>query len=617
MTMLIQSLVSFLLGPLVAILGGRLPSMLPIIDGFVLISLSGLVMLEVIPHAMEEIGLWALGLAMAGLLVPSFIEKSRFRIADQAHGMALIFGIVAILLHSMVDGLALAISVAEGNSEAFGSAVILHRLLEGMAAWWLLRPTYGKRLAMATIFAGVLLNLAGWFGGQQLQALVSSFPSSAVMALLGGALLHVIIHAPDQKPVGVERAARLSATGALLGLLFLYRFVLQDSVHLDNHAMHSGVDEFLDRFIALARESAGPLLLAYTVAGLIHALLPQATIQWMARGSNLQQSLRGMLFGLPLPICSCGVLPLYRSLVEKGVPTAAAVTLLVATPELGIDAVILSFTMIDGPFAIARVLTAAILAISVGMISLRFIRPIQVKPEQSKAAEPHKPITEKILAGLKVGLCDLVDNTAPWIVLGLSLAAALSPLVEDGSFLANIPDWLEVPAFALLGLPIYVCASGATPLAAVLIAGGASPGAALAFLLTGPATNATTFGILGDLHGRRAAILFAICIGIGAIGCGYAVDAILDDVTVGVAEHIHLDHSHLDHSSHAGEEGSFGSKELFLGLLALLFLMSIFRKGPRAFLNQVFGIPSESSGSTDSSCCSTEGEEAQPAPGGS
>ena len=87
--------------------------------------------------------------------------------------------------------------------------------------------------------------------------------------------------------------------------------------------------------------------------------------------------------------------------------------------------------------------------------------------------------------------------------------------------------------------------------------------------------------------------------------------------TTQVSRHIHPDHSHLDHSAHAGEEGSFGSKELFLGLLALLFLMSIFRKGPRAFLNQVFGIPSESSGSTYSSCCSTEGEEAQPAPGGS
>ncbi|MDE0961073.1 MAG: hypothetical protein OSB09_09855, partial [Planctomycetota bacterium] len=260
MTLLIQSLVSFLLGPLVAILGGRMPAMMPVIDGFMLISLSGLVMLEVIPHAMEEIGLWALGLALAGLLVPSFIEKSRFRVADQAHGMALIFGIVAILLHSMIDGLALSISVAAGDAEAFGSAVILHRLLEGMAVWWLLCPTYGKRVAMATIFVGVLLNAVGWFGGQQLETLVSSFPSSALMALLGGALLHVIIHAPEQKSVSIERAARLSATGAVLGLLFLYRFVLQDSVHVDNHALHSGVSDFLDRFIALARESAPALL---------------------------------------------------------------------------------------------------------------------------------------------------------------------------------------------------------------------------------------------------------------------------------------------------------------------------------------------------------------------
>ncbi|MDE0961303.1 MAG: permease, partial [Planctomycetota bacterium] len=369
--------------------------------------------------------------------------------------------------------------------------------------------------------------------------------------------------------------------------------------------------DFLDRFIALARESAPALLLAYTAAGLIHALLPKATIDWMARGSNFQQSLRGMLFGLPLPICSCGVLPLYRSLVQKGVPTAAAVTLLVATPELGIDAIFLSFTMVDGPFAVARVLTAAILAISVGLLAVRFIRPIEVKPDAPVTDETRVPLNTRIVQGLKVGLGDLVDSTAPWIVLGLSLAAALSPLVEDGSFLAGIPDWLEVPAFALLGLPIYVCASGATPLAAVLIAGGVSPGAALAFLLTGPATNATTFGILGDLHGRRAAILFAICIGVGAIGCGYAVDAVLPTVDVGIAQHIH----HSQHST-TGEQNSFGISELFLGLLAILFLASIFRKGPRAFLTQVFGLPTDSSGSTRSDCCSTETEKPEPAPGG-
>ncbi len=615
MTVLIQSIVSFLLGPVVAILGGRLPRMLPVLDGFILVSISGLVLLEVIPHAMDRdhggIGGWALLLALAGLLIPSIFEKSRTKVAHQAHHLALVFGVVAILLHSMVDGLALSISVSKDEADSFGIAVILHRLLEGMALWWLLRKSHGKRMAVAAILLGVLLNVGGWFGGQQLQNMVSSFPTAALMALLGGALLHVIIHTPDQKPVGVERAARLSATGALLGLLFLYRFVLQDSVHLDNHAMHSGVDDFLDRFIALARESAGPLLLAYTVAGLIHALLPKTTIEWMARGSNLQQSLRGMLFALPLPICSCGVLPLYRSLVERGVPTAAAVTLLVATPELGIDAIFLSVTMIDGPFAVARVVTAAVLAITVGLLAVKFISPLVSSKTAEEQVDATVSLTRRVIQGLKVGLGDLVDSTAPWIVLGISLAAALSPLVDDGTFLGKIPDWLEVPVFALLGLPVYVCASGATPLAAVLIAGGASPGAALAFLLTGPATNATTFGILGDLHGKRAAILFAICVGLGAIGCGYAVDAILDEVTVGVAEHIHL-----DHSSHAGEEGSFGSKELFLGLLALLFLMSIFRKGPRPFLTQVFGLPSESTEEEGASCCSSQEPDPDPAPGG-
>jgi len=613
LTVLIQSIISFLLGPIVAILGGRVPRMLPVLDGFILVSISGLVVLEVIPHAMDRdhggIGGWALLLALAGLLIPSIFEKSRTRVAHQAHRLALIFGVVAILLHSMVDGLALSISVANDETGSFGVAVILHRLLEGMALWWLLRKSHGKRMAVAAIFIGILFNVGGWFGGQQLQNMVSSFPTAALMALLGGALLHVVVHAPEQTSEEKQPVSRLSAAGAVIGLLFLYQFVIQGDVHVDSAGSHSGVEEFLERFLALAKESAPALILAYTVAGLIHALLPKTTIDWMARGSNLQQSLRGMLFALPLPICSCGVLPLYRSLVERGVPTAAAVTLLVATPELGIDAVFLSFTMIDGPFAVARVVTAAVLAITVGLLAVKFISPLVSNKTKEEQTDATVSLSRRVLQGLKVGLGDLVDSTAPWIVLGLSLAAALSPLVEDGTYLNKIPDWLEVPVFALLGLPVYVCASGATPLAAVLIAGGASPGAALAFLLTGPATNATTFGILGDLHGKRAAVLFAVCVGFGAIGCGYAVDAALPSVEVGVASHL----SH-DHATAASE--SIGVDDLFLGLLALLFLLSIFRKGPRRFLTQVFGIPTDTTSDEVDSCCSSEQPDQEPAPGG-
>jgi len=318
-----------------------------------------------------------------------------------------------------------------------------------------------------------------------------------------------------------------------------------------------------------------------------------------------------MLFALPLPICSCGVLPLYRSLVERGVPTAAAVTLLIATPELGIDAVFLSVTMIDGPFALARVLAAAALAILGGLLAIHYIPKLKGNAVSEEVAEPEAPLGKRIIAGLKVGLGDLVDGTAPWIILGLLLASALSPLVADGTFLKGIPDLLKVPAFALLGLPVYVCASGATPLAAVLIAGGASPGAALAFLLTGPATNATTFGVLADLHGKRAAVLFAVSVGLGAIACGYAVDAALPTVEVGAAAHLGHDHMHDDGGS------GVGLTEISLYGLALLFLLSLFRKGPRPFMTQVFGVPTndgESADDDDSCCSGAVVEPAKPTP---
>ncbi|MAJ28155.1 hypothetical protein CBD41_01885 [bacterium TMED181] len=577
--------------------------MLPVLDGFVLISVTGLILFEVIPHSMEEVGLWAIPLALIGLLVPTLIEKNHHRMARRAHDWARIFGVAAILFHSTIDGLALSLGTFDESSQGIALAVILHRLVEGMAIWWIVRPHYGRRLALGLIFAGVIVHGLGFFGGQSLQGILQNYPTGGLLALLGGALLHVLIHSASPKIDNSSRVPVLSAIGAIFGIIFLITNVTE-SVHVGTehtHA-HDGVSQLFASFMALARESAPALLLAYTVAGLVHALLPKTTIDWMSKGSNLQQSLRGMLFALPLPICSCGVLPLYRSLVDRGVPTAAAITLLIATPELGIDAVFLSVTLIDGPFALARVLAAAALAVFGGLLAVHYIPKLKKNTDQEAAPEQTDPLGKRIIGGLKVGLGDLVDGTAPWIILGLFLAAALAPLVADGTFLAGIPDLLKVPAFALLGLPVYVCASGATPLAAVLIAGGASPGAALAFLLTGPATNATTFGVLADLHGKKAAFLFAISVGLGAIACGYAVDAALPEVTVGNAvEHLGHDHHH--------EHGSEGLHLTDIALygLGLLFLLSLFRKGPRPFMTQVFGVPTTDLGGAEEadSCCST------------
>jgi len=180
----------------------------------------------------------------------------------------------------------------------------------------------------------------------------------------------------------------------------------------------------------------------------------------------------------------------------------------------------------------------------------------------------------RVREGLAQGLGEVVDTTAPWILLGLVLAAVANSLV-GGQWDRVVPANFEVEFFALLGMPVYVCASGATPLVAVLIHNGVSPGAALAFLLTGPATNITTLGVLTQLHGRRTALMFSGAVVIVALLLGRAVNG-FSDVTGRVP----------DLAVHGDDP--VGWKDAALVLLTGLFLVSLIRQGPRAFVGELF-----------------------------
>ena len=267
-------------------------------------------------------------------------------------------------------------------------------------------------------------------------------------------------------------------------------------------------------------------------------------------------------------------------------------TLLVAAPELGFDAVFLSFQLLDGPFALARVIAATLLALFVGLVLARLCGKFAGGTSDSDAPTetPEGSFYERLVIGLRVRFGEMVDATAPWILVGLLIAAFAAPLV-DGEWLQSLPPWSEVPFFALLGLPIYVCASGATPLAAVLVAAGASPGAALAFLLTGPATNATTFGVLSSIHGKKTAIVFALLVGGFAIVLGYAVNFFLPEASTAISTHIHP------------REDLFS--QVSLVLLVGIYLLSLARQGPREFLRQLFSLPDDSDDCQES--CHGEG----------
>jgi hypothetical protein len=164
-----------------------------------------------------------------------------------------------------------------------------------------------------------------------------------------------------------------------------------------------------------------------------------------------------------------------------------------------------------------------------------------------------------------------VDHVGPWLIAGIAIAALVEPILHS-DLLRRWPVGADVLLFAGVGMPLYVCASGATPLAAVLVANGASPGAALAFLLSGPATNITTFGVLSKIHGKRAALLFGAAILGLSIGLG-----LLTNLVIGEVRGTPSGEGHAHGWLHIGS----------LVVLTAVFAASVLRQGPRGFVGQV------------------------------
>ena len=570
--LLILSLVVLGIGPLLYHLARRVGVMLAALDGFVFVAIGGLVLLHVIPESLELAGWAAVAGALLGLWAPSWVEHRLHGLARQAHMVALLLALVGITLHAFVDGLALVRpheAGGAGEGHVLPMAVILHRLPVGLTIWFLLRPAYGVRAALATLTLIGLATTAGFFLGEAAVGDLASRGRGVFQALVAGSLLHVMVH--RSYPIAEGGRGRTGGVeaglGALGGLALMWALT-------DGHGapMSAAVAR---AFLGLALETAPALLVAYGAAGLVQAVLPQASMSWMRRGGGLSQALRGLAFGLPLPICSCGVVPVYRSLVLRGVPAAAGMSFLVATPELSLDAVLISLPLLGDQFTVVRVLCAAAVALAVGWAMSRWVGPLAAGAAGEGHGVPQATGcgTRRLTAGFRAALTEVVDSTAPWILLGLAIAAVAAPVIQS-SWVQRIPDSLEVALFALLGIPTYVCASGATPLAAVLIYKGVSPGAALAFLLTGPATNLSTFGVLASLHGRRIALMFGGSIGVLAVLLGMLANQVVP-VGPGLA--------------FVGEQAMelMGLKGVCLAFVGGLFLASLLRRGPRRFVAEL------------------------------
>ena len=566
MPYLIAALLTLAAGPVLAAGAGQRRGFIPVLDGLVMAAIPALIFLEFVPSAVGE-GNWGLLLALlVGFLIPLATERTTRGTNSRTHRWALLAGFCGFVVHAALDGAALA-TLPAGAPASLPLAAVLHRLPVGIGVWWLLTKEIDRRAGVVALAALMLATVGGYAFGAAADRLVTG---SGVLALfqaaVGGSLVHVVMHqrAPALSPL--ER--RREGWGAILALALLLG-VFATGAGPDPH----GPASFLSRLYVIAAESAPALLLAYLCAGLLSAFLPQRSVRWMERGGAVSQAGRGMAIGLPFPICSCGVVPLYRSLIQRGAPPAAAMAFLVATPELGIDAVLLSIPLLGPQVTVLRLATAALAAILVGWLVGGRLKAADHVPESSAAPAEQAGMLPRLAGALRTGTGDVVNHTAPWIVLGLGVAALVTPLLESG-WLGSLPPVADVFLFALLGFPTYVCAASATPLVAAFLATGLSPGAGIAFLITGPATNISTLGLVSSLHGRRAAIAFATVMVTFAVAAGVAINAAFGALPVPSLAALM-------------EEIPSLLQQVALVVLAGLFLRSMVRRGLRSFVGEL------------------------------
>jgi hypothetical protein len=562
-------------GPLFERVSRRLGPVAAIVDGATVGGIVVVALLHLLPDAGEHLGAWTLALAALGFALPVAAERA---LAHASRTWRLSVDALVLLLflaHEVTESAALA-SRAAGDARS-GVATLLvvvgHRLPLGLLLWARARERFGASISVLVL---ALVAAATWFGPALVPA-GDAEVNAVLAAVLAGGLMHLVFeHGPSEHDHGAhhrqderDRAAHnaWSAAGALAAAGLFVPYLLGGAAAGHEH----GGADIAERLRELVLDTSVPLALGVAGAALIEAFLPARVVAWIARGSRLRQALAGVAVGTPLPVCSCGVLPIYRSLVVRGTPAAAALAFLIAAPEIGVDSILLSWSMLGPAATIARVACALALAVVIGVVVGGFVRDVGARaPALAAEEEPRRAP----LAAIARALFDTWGHLAPWILFGWIATALVEPWISP-EWALETPSALQVLALALAGLPAYICATAATPFAAMLLAKGFAPGAVIAFLLTGPATNVTTFGAVRRLHGRRTAVAFVLTALAATIALGLGVDFALSQLAsppgAGAAE---------------GEHGPAApvAAAALLGLTAWL----VFRGGPRAFLSQVW-----------------------------
>jgi uncharacterized membrane protein YraQ (UPF0718 family) len=283
-------------------------------------------------------------------------------------------------------------------------------------------------------------------------------------------------------------------------------------------------------------DAAPYVIFGFLAAGLIKALIPEDAVAKHLGGRSTAAVVKASLFGIPLPLCSCGVIPAAISLRKQGAGRGASAAFLVSTPESGVDSIAITWALLDPVMTIVRPIAAFITGTLTGIL-------INLLPEEKTEldAEPQDcgcsdascgaelattaPLSERMAAGVRYAFGELLKDIGGWLLLGVLVAGMVATLIPAGFFEMLFEyQAASLVVMLLVSIPLYMCASASTPIAAALVLKGLSPGAALVFLLAGPATNAATLTVVARFWGRRATVVYLAVISCCSLVLGWLVN---------------------------------------------------------------------------------------------
>ena len=313
----------------------------------------------------------------------------------------------------------------------------------------------------------------------------------------------------------------------------------------------TGVTFFMEQILHLINEMSPFLLLGFLLAGLMHAFIPgQIYSRYLAK-PTFSSVLYAALFGIPLPLCSCGVIPTAMSLRKEGASKGAVSSFLIATPQTGVDSIIATYSLMGLPFAIARPIIAFVTALFGGqMVNMADKDPSPALPREGEESQHNKPVEAhcecgcghnhehshehehsfigKLKEALSYAFLEMMEDIGKWLMIGLIVAGLITVLVPDSFFEVfkdnSLASMLLVLAFAI---PMYLCATGSIPIAVALMLKGLTPGSALVLLMAGPACNMASILVINKVMGRKTLITYLASIIAGAVGFGLVIDHLL------------------------------------------------------------------------------------------